>query len=229
MAPGPRHPPVTSADLVRRLAPLMRGAGPDPQQPIAQRLGEWMGWTHAIGLSSVLGAAAPVAEAPAAAPAEAAAVAQRCSAERLAFVRAQHAGWAGPGGVEHDLPDELLRDYAPFRRHHTAQQRALERGVAALRARVRQAAGGVSARLRQLAALDAALEAALAARTRELLAGVPGVAERRFRALRDGGAADWRSAFAAEQRVLLHAELDLRLQPVDGLIAALHEEASRPR
>ena len=59
----------------------------------------------------------------------------------------------------------------------------------------------------QLAALDAVLERALAARERHLLGTVPGWLERHD---------------ATTRHTALLAELDTRMQPIEGLLQTLH-------
>lgn len=144
-------------------------------------------------------------------------------------------------------------DYLPYRRYHLAHQREMESGVGQLRAGVRQALARRSPALQRLAAVDAALGKALAERERELLANVPQLLEKRFaqlyethrqtlagtqpadtpetpetpdtpeRWLQAGG---WLADFRRELQAVLLAELDLRLQPVAGLIDAFSNEVT---
>lgn len=222
----PAAPPArsTHAELVRLLAPLRRAGAPEPAAPIAERLGEWMGWTQAIALSSALASASSAtARGPAMAPAAGAALVARLAAEREAAAGPLRAAWARPDAV--DVDPAGATDSAPYRLHHRTAQRAMARAVDLLRARVRPAVAGVSPRLRQLAALDAALGDALALRQEELLGRLPGLLEAHWRSRRD--AEGWHAGYAAALHALLRAELDLRLQPVDGLIEALREETAR--
>lgn len=124
-------------------------------------------------------------------------------------------------------------DFTPYRRYYLARQRDMSASIGGLRARVRTALSRKSAALKRLAILDAVLEQGLAARERELLATVPSFLAGRFAALSssaqlaeddpergtqpDAGLA----RFCAEMQSVLRAELELRLQPVAGLIAAL--------
>ena len=96
--------------------------------------------------------------------------------------------------------------------------------------------------LRQLAALDAALDKALCERESKLLSTVPLLLRKRFehllkahqQTLLDTGHADkpdtwmkqgaWLARFCHELQTVLLAELDVRLQPTVGLIEALHNE-----
>jgi hypothetical protein len=106
----------------------------------------------------------------------------------------------------------------------------MDMSIEALRAHVRQSLARASPRLAQLAALDAALDSLLVgAREQRLLAQVPAFLERRFEQLRPADPTDdddgrWRTLFEQEFQAVLRAELDLRLQPVIGLLDALSNE-----
>jgi hypothetical protein len=113
-------------------------------------------------------------------------------------------------------PEEVT--YAVFRERHADLQRQMDLLVKPLRDHVRQALARTSPRLRQLAALDAVLEEMLAPREQALLPATATLLRRRFEQLRAEGRPqhfinDWRQA--------LLAELDLRLEPVAGMIDAL--------
>lgn len=156
------------------------------------------------------------------------------------------------GGTQVRLPrpsagaaPEIAAAYGPYRRFHLAHQAAMEPVVRALRGRVRRALAGASVRLRQLAALDQALDRILAGRERQLLATLPALLEKRFQQLLaaheqvliETGQADdaslwmqpggWLAVFCDELQAVLIAELDLRLQPTLGLVEALQNEAGR--
>jgi hypothetical protein len=118
--------------------------------------------------------------------------------------------------------------YGPYRQRHLELQRQMEQMIAPLRDHVRQALSRVSPALRRLAALDAVLEQVLAAREQQLLPTTAALLERRHDQLRRQQAdessttgPDWRDAFERDWRQALLAELDLRLEPVTGLVDAL--------
>ncbi|MDH4392651.1 MAG: DUF3348 family protein, partial [Aquabacterium sp.] len=71
----------------------------------------------------------------------------------------------------------------------------------------------------------ATLEAALGERERHSLAGVVQRLERLFQRLQQAGAPHWRDNFHQTLQQVLLAELDLRLQPCQGLLDALGEPA----
>ena len=218
------------------------------KQPLAERLGLWLGWADAIALATALTGPAAVAAVAVGAGALAArpfgeTSSARVAADDLARVRADLAQAIGTDAalLGSDGPAGNAADFSPFRRHYQAQQRVMAARIGPLRARVRAAVAGASPRLGQLAALDATLDNALGARERKLLAAVPSWLEKRFHHLRQahlatpaaapapGGAAQcpppaaWRAVFYNELQAVLRAEIDLRLQPVDGLIDALHQ------
>ena len=139
---------------------------------------------------------------------------------------------------------EAAPDFAPYRRYYMACQREMKTRIDPLRRQLRDALSRRSSPLRRLAALDAVFEQALAERERSLLATVPGALARRFEqlyqahraALAQTVAADdparwlapggWLATFRTEMHDVARAELELRLQPLDGLAAALDNEAT---
>jgi hypothetical protein len=75
--------------------------------------------------------------------------------------------------------------------------------------------------LARLAEVDAVMEVALTPREHTALAKVPDLLAQRFACLHAGGHSHWLDAFRREMQSVLRAELDLRFQPVDALLAAL--------
>lgn len=141
-----------------------------------------------------------------------------------------------------DLPREIAADYEPYRRFYLAHQRGFEATLKPLRQRTRDSLARAKPALRTLAALDGVFDTLLAERERTLLAAVPAQLEHRFARRRDAylqavSRADaddepscwlqpgaWLAEFRSELEALLLAELDLRLQPIFGLIEALNHE-----
>lgn len=119
--------------------------------------------------------------------------------------------------------------FTPWQRRHLELQRQMEQMAGALRERAREALGRASPRLRQLATLDAAMEQMLARREQSLLPAGIRLLEKQFKALRSEGAEGWEQAFTQRWQEALLAELDLRLEPVAGLVAALRNERNTPR
>jgi hypothetical protein len=137
-------------------------------------------------------------------------------------------------------PEEMVVDYAAFRQRHLDLQRQMDWMVPPLRVQVREAVAVVSPSLRQLAALDAVWEQLLAGREQKLLATIPALLKHRFEQLRTaqpqqdapalwrqlGG---WLDKFGKEQQAVMLAELDLRLEPVMGLVEAFQRETALER
>jgi hypothetical protein len=116
--------------------------------------------------------------------------------------------------------------------------------IGPLRVKAREALASCSAGLRQLAELDATLDQTLGNRESDLLATVPSLLEKRFEKLQqthqatlvESGKTDdpeqwflpggWLALFCRNLQDVLLAELDVRLQPVTGLIEAYCTEVA---
>jgi hypothetical protein len=218
LARGTRPSPLSASAFTRRLAALEPGAAPAEPDAFTPTLSRWFTWTDAIALSAALG---PLPAAPAQRGADAAAR-DRALAREAARVRAGlHAGIAelGTGRPAQPGSGDEAEGFAPWRERVAARQQAMEAALAPLRRRARAAlAAGTPAQAR-VAALDAVFEQALAPRERELLTTVPRWLERHFG--RRPPAPTATAAFRRDLVELLHAELDFRMQPVEGLLAAL--------
>src|SRR3990167_804377 len=239
MAPGLQRTSFNSSGLVRLLADMTvaDGAvavGAPSNQTLAERLGLWLDWTDAITLSAALNgvpsAAGAVAESGT--PASAEAIANECARTRAGLAKAIAA--EGLFAVGKTGPLHSATDFPTCRRAYLAHQRAMTTRLGALRAQVRAALAKASPSLQRLAALDAAMDDALAAREGHLLAKVPGLLERHFVRLRQAhpeGSAVGGGEFLEHMQAVLLAELALRLQPteamVDVLMSAKGDEAAR--
>lgn len=219
-----------SSGLVRLLADLNIAEPGNSKQTFAERLSQWMGWTDAISLSAALGGnAAPKAmNTSTSAPGNArTSLAVRAVIKEFTRVRAElarsitsDAAFSDGAGFE--------RDGTPWRQAYQARQRAMETRIGALRAEVRAALSGHSRELARLAALDAVLDRAMAPRERQLLSTVPGLLEQHAERTRKelGTAAGAAPAFDRRSlQALLLAELDIRLQPTEGMLEALDRQA----
>lgn len=223
------HAPTTQPPAPEPLARLLLqwGVAPVPVAPVAERLGGSLGWADAIGLSQVL-ATPPATGAHAGARREAqdwaAAALDRLQADLAnAFddaLLALDAAETAPEGVP--LPDLL----APFRLHHAQQQRNMAARVATLRERLRGRLAEASGPLARLAQLDAVFDHTNAAQEKQALAGLPALLTRRAELHHAADPRRWRLRFWADLQRALRAELDLRLQPVLGLIEALDQADS---
>ena len=204
------------------------GLPPTPRKPgaaIAQ-LGQSLSWRDAIALSQALSlpAEAASAEAPK----------QPWPAELERVCRSLQAGFQDSSALRTATPSDasLAEAAAPFRLHHANQQRAMAQRLASLREGLRKALTARTPELARLAALDAVFEQALTEPERQKLAVLPSMLVRRvavLRAAQPEGDADWpfkgwRLSLWAELQQVLQAELDLRLQPLLGLLEALHPD-----
>lgn len=141
-------------------------------------------------------------------------------------------------------PSVADHDFPPHRQRYLGLQQAMESRIGPLRAQARAAVARGSAALNQLAVLDAVLDRALGARQQALLATLPSLLEKHFARLRrspsavagsnPGSASDgpspsgeWLNGFRRDMQRMLHAELELRLQPVQGLLEALRTTPQR--
>jgi hypothetical protein len=222
--------------LVQLLAGWTDGPAEPPRQDVAEQLAPWLGVPDAIALHAAHQAIGSLARGQA--PVAGGRLVQALD-EELKRVRATLEQSVAAGGrpvrrsASARLPLEPappeVPGFGPWQQRHGEQQRRMEMAIEALRAHVRQSLARASPRLAQLAALDAALDSLLVgAREQRLLAQVPALLERRFEQLRPADQADddgrWRTLFEQEFQAVLRAELDLRLQPVIGLLDALSNE-----
>jgi hypothetical protein len=125
-----------------------------------------------------------------------------------------------PAADDDDLPSQ--------RQRYVGLQLAMQTAIEPLRDRLRTALARLSPQMSRLASLDAVMGTALAARERELLGLMPTLLEQHFERLRrasqDPTASDWHAEFRQDMQRLLLAELELRLQPLQGLLNALRSQ-----
>ncbi len=245
----PRAVPRTglgSCRLVRSLSRLSVVDVADSNQPLAERLGGWLGVTNAIAVFAALNpGSAPTPATPSGAPSPGGVtLPEELSRVRMALTNSIMGGnarikppQAGPG-----TPMEVRADFSAYRRYILAQQRHMAASIRPLRLGARETLSACSSGLRRLADLDAALDRALAPREDDLLTAVPSLLEKRFENLREAHRAaliesgeeddperwmlpdQWLAVFHRELQDVLLAELELRLQPVVGLIEAYGNE-----
>lgn len=237
-----------SSTLVRLLGGT-RPSGATTQQPdFAERISLWLGGFDAARLHdahlSIRGMRSGMSCHATHARAQAMALALQQLCHGVAQAIAHSGAQVTTPGMT-DAPRQADVRYAPYRQLYLDQQRQMVARIGALRVHVRQILGETSHRLRQLAALDAAMEQALGAREHSLLGKVPDFLEARFKALHQGhvqaltasGQMDdaaawfqpggWLQAWRQELKDVLLAELDVRLQPVSGLMDAFSNEIKK--
>ena len=120
-------------------------------------------------------------------------------------------------------------DYGQHLQRYAELQKRMASQVTACRAQVRQALSKGSPTLRQLAALDGVMVQMLGEREQKLLSAVPLYLERRLEHWRQTqqhaqATSGWLHGFQQDMRQMLLAELQLRLQPILGLIEAVHHD-----
>lgn len=180
----------------------------ESRQDFAQRLGQWLNAFDAVRLDGALHAIKKfIPQQPA--PLQVATIA--ALDEALRGVRAALS--------QAFTIDEATDGFGPYRQRYLDCQRQMDLKIAPLRAQVRQVLAQSSTRLKQLAALDAMLEHMLEGSVRKQMATVPTLLERRFEYLRT---TQQTHTFEQELQEVLQVEMDTRLQPVMGLLEALH-------
>jgi hypothetical protein len=224
---------ISGPALVRLLA---RFAASDqavavPASSLSDRLSQWLGWTDAIALSTALAGDPSVVSASASAPeSEIDAVAKahdalirRLTRDERKEVRSRHRRAVPP-------PVDMPIDYAVFRQDYLSAQQSMETDVGAWRTRLRAAVAAQSTDRTRLAVVDAVMEQALAARERTLLSQVPVLLGKHFERLKRANAEAetqaWLDDFRRDMQLVLLAELDIRYQPVEALLAALRHPSS---
>ncbi len=134
---------------------------------------------------------------------------------------------------------KLATAYEPYRKFYMSRQSGIDIKVQHLRSDIRESISGLSPALAQLARIDQALFESLSEASSEIFVVVPKILGKRFSHLlnthrpelpenpevtdlepwmKPGG---WISGFCIEMQELLLAELELRLQPIVGMIESL--------
>jgi hypothetical protein len=219
----------------------------DPKYDFGERLGQWLDFSDALTLFSVLnteaGSGTPVSVGNSDLTAQLARVRRNLSDS----IHNDGVFSTEPAGIPARIPfptplpnatPESAADFSPYHRYYLAHQRDMNAAITALRAKARQLLAGQSFAGQQLADIDAAFEKFLGIRERNLLSNIPIMLGKRFdqryaehrAALIQGRADDpatwtqagsWLEAFCHDAQTMLLAELELRLKPVTGLIAKL--------
>jgi len=221
MSPALPRTSFNSSSLVRTLSGRATTDVADAgaaKLTLAERLSPWLAWTDAIAVAAVLedGSALMPSNTEPRRPAPA-----KVAIEEVARVRAELARAIAADPVFAAEQAGSTASFAPYRHQYVTHQRAMEARIGLLRAKVRAVLSGHSQKLRRLAALDAVLEQALSARERQLLSTVPQRLEKHFESSRNAQ----QELDGRDMQCVLLAELETRLQPVEGMIDALGNEA----
>lgn len=249
------HGNFSSSRLVRLLSDWAPVEAQASRQDFAERLSQWLGVSDAITLHAAHQSIQPVAagKPPGTHALKVTALEVEFDRVRTALVNAIVASGAAPARMKRDrhmLPQaeavpEPDAGFAPYQQRYLDQQRHMALQIEALRGHVRHAVALASPRLGPLTAMDAVLEQMLGGREQKLMGTVPAVLERRFAQLRtahqlEQAAAQqpddpaswrqpggWQHSFGKELEAALLAELEVRLQPVTGLMEALRNEVGK--
>lgn len=235
-AAGPSAP--YSAMLVRLLASLGNPRAKEPSGCFAERMGRLFGLADTIALDTArkYSAAGPFIAEPG--------MATRLQADldrsRESLVKWIDHACADAGMTTPRLPVPVSGEtsplFKPYQRFYLAQQRQLIATVQPLRLRMRQAAAAHSPALAQLAALDTVFDNTFSIYSRRGFGALTMVLEKRFNTLRrahlrsspqnspDPHSEAWLHQFHQEMRMMLLAELDIRLKPIQGLLDALNHK-----
>lgn len=249
------HRVVNSSRLVRLLSDLASVDIEASRRDVAERLGLWLGVFDAITLHTAHQSINTVSEEkPAdALVARNFALEEEFHRVRTALVKSITTNGAAPASGKQlrnpfptpEIATEADAGYEPCHQRYLDQQRHMTMRIDALRVHVRQVIAKGSPRLGQLASFDVVMDQMLGSREQKLLSTVPVLLGRRFEHLRKthmleldaaqqqdtsalwrqpGG---WLDVFGKEMQEVLLAELEVRLQPVVGLIEAFTNEVKK--
>jgi hypothetical protein len=242
-----------SSALLRFLSEKALLDGTAAPGDVGQRLGDWLDFRQAIALQGFIGSLDQAEAAPAqpTARVDAQVLRERFAQVRAALEQSIVQGTApAPGmtrieqpGTELPQPIDTKTAFDPFRRFALGHQRQMDSVIRGLRTQLRGMLDKGTTAQRQLAALDGIFDNVLMAREARLLGKIPAEFEKRFvqllrahlKALVHAAETDeaaplsapWLGPLSEDLRNALLAELDLRLQPVMGLIEALTQETPR--
>ena len=225
MAPSHSRAAVRGSTFVRLLARLGEVDAGQPGGFLPDRLSQWLSWTQSLALSSALDGAEPGEAVTEASLAAARAALVETLMDEPSWTRARARAVSRAGAVEGELDSRI--EYSAFRERYLMMQRSIQGTTGKLRGELRDQLAAASPELARLAEVDAVMEGALSPREQRLLGGVPAVLEARFEKARkaaaeaQGTSGVWIDLFVREMQDVLLAELDVRFQPLEGLLAAL--------
>ena len=233
MVRGSRGTRLTSSTLIRLLAQLAEVDAPESKQALAEGLSQWLSWTDAISLSAALdGRPVGTPRIPSGRPPAAGTAESDFIRVRTTLMNSIVGDFAVAVGKESS--GDAQADFSALRRRYTAKQQTMETSITALRGRLRDVLASASPSMAQLAAVDEVMDQVLGAQERAALSTVPVWLDNHFQRLREAHAheepdephsesqpAGWLDMFRKDMQAILLAELDIRLQPTEGLLDAL--------
>ena len=206
--------------LVRQLASWLPAPEEPSRQDLAERLGAWLNVADAIALASAHQTLPTLTSSRRTASQRKSLGDPKADLDRVRGTLAQ--AIATP---PHPPTAASDTEFAPHNQRYLDHQRRMEMAIDALRGHVRQVLAATSPQLAQLAAMDAMLDQMLGGREQRVLNGVPAIVKARFTQLRQSQPDTWPTPFEQDLQQVLLAELDLRLQPVMGMVDAFGKEA----
>jgi len=232
MTQVPQRTGFSGPKLLRLLARLTDAGTSGAAPSLSAVMSRWLGWTDAIALSTALSTppGSHSADVPSRAPVRGNASVNLDAAgthvRNMLTVSITGQGASSDSRrrmpARQIAPDPVDVDFAVHRQRYVTLQMQMEREIAGLRARLRTALASKSPQAAKLAMLDTVMEQVLGAREQAVLAAVPGMLEPHFTRLR-GAEGAWLNVFRTDMQSVLLAELEIRFQPVDALLAALRE------
>jgi hypothetical protein len=244
MAKAPQRTPVPGPVFIRLLARLTDVDVPQSSHALSDRLSQWIDWTRAVALSRALdgNVSAAIADVPGFDGAVENEYARARASLANAIADDLESPSAGRRANEHSRADEggadAVVDYAWFHQRYLAMQRAMQAATGRLRGRLRDMLAQKSADMARFAEVDAVMELTLSPREQMLLAAVPKLLGTHFERLQQAEQksladmqlspdapmplpGEWLRVFRKDMQAVLLAELDVRFQPIEGLLAAL--------
>ncbi len=212
----------SSSRLVRLLSEAASVDIDASRQDVAEKLGYWLSTLDTLKLHAAHQSIKAFAQET---PANARAAKNHPLEEEFHRVRTAMVQAITENGAAKSI--EAGAGYAPYRQRYLAQQRDIESKIASLRSHVRQVLSRASSPLKQLAYLDSVMDQVIGAREQRLMSTVPVLLEKRFEQLRQAEQEGWQETFSQAWREVLLAEMNVRLQPVVGLVEAFSNEVKK--
>lgn len=242
---------LNTSRLVRFLTDLAPSDVDVSYQQFTEKLGQLLGFSDAITLSAAIEQMAKKPFEPGGKPVSV--VEDEFLQGRTALVTnivKSCTPHSGPTRIKLPTPRfdsgfDVRAAYEPYHRFYVAHQQHLDATIRSLRASIRDGIAGGTPQLQQLTVLDACFDEILADKSRRIFTHVPRLLEKRFehhyqahqRRLDDSQQTDnpalwlqpggWLEKYCKDMQTALLAELEVRLQPVLGLIEAFRKEVSK--
>lgn len=225
----PRRTAHSGPTLVRLLSRLIHVDAAEPASSLSHQLSQWLGWTDAIALSAALTShpvpGSSLQPRPGNTEARDAVRVRAALANAIVDDGTSSARRRGPGrpAVPAESPDATV-DFAVYRHRYLTTQQTMATEIGILRGRLRKALTARQPAMAKLAMVDTVMERVVGAREQSLLASVPALLETHFEHLRQAhehAPGAWLTQFRKDMQAVLLAELDIRFEPVEGLLAAL--------